>query len=110
MNNIPIKTNINNSIINNITKKNITNNNESVLNACKDYSFKTYVSNSYKSQIAYVKNNLLKKQDSITCNNTNNIYKHINQYSTDVFNNCKINKTHHVKKTYYNYNNDVFIK
>ena len=26
-----------------------------------------------------------------------------------MFNNCKINKTHNVNKTYYNYNNDVFI-
>ena len=26
-----------------------------------------------------------------------------------MFNNSKINKTHNVKKTYYNYNNDVFI-
>ena len=36
MNNIPKKQNINNSIVNNITKKNITNNNENVLNV-KDY-------------------------------------------------------------------------
>ena len=26
-----------------------------------------------------------------------------------MFNNCKINKTHNVNKTYYNYNNDVFV-
>ena len=38
-----------------------------------DYSYKTYVSNNYKSQIAYVGNSLYKKQDSITFNNTNNI-------------------------------------
>ena len=36
-------------------------------------------------------------------------YTHINQYSTDVFNSYKVNKTHDVKKTYYNSNNDVFI-
>ena len=35
-----------------------------------------------------------------TFNNTNNIYKHTNQYSTDVCNNYKVNKTHNVKKTY----------
>ena len=34
-------------------------------------------------------------------------YKHINQYSTDVFNNYKINQTHNVKKTYYNFNDDI---
>ena len=51
---------------------------------------------------------IYKKQASRTFNNTNNIYKHINQYLTDVFNNYKINKTHNVKKTYYNYNTDVF--
>ena len=54
-------------------------------------------------------NNLYKKQDSRTFNNANNIYKHINQYSTDVFNNYKIHKTHNVKKTYYNSQHDVFI-
>ena len=36
---------------------------------------------------------IYKKQDSRTSNKTNNVYKHINQYSTDVFNNYKINKT-----------------
>ena len=50
-----------------------------------------------------------KKQDSRTSNNTNNIYKHINQYPTDVFNNYKVYKTHNVKKTCYNSNIDVFI-
>ena len=109
MNNISIKTNINNSTINDITKENITNNNENVLNVEKDYSYKTYVSNNYKSQIAYVENHLCKRPDNRTSNNANNIHKHINQYSTDVFNNYKINKTHNVNKTYYNYNNDVFI-
>ena len=37
------------------------------------------------------------------------MHKHINQYSTDVFNNYKINKTHNVKKAYYNYNNGVLL-
>ena len=49
-------------------------------------------------RIGYVENNLYKKQDSITFNNTHNIYNHIHQYSTDVFNNYKI-KTHNVNKT-----------
>ena len=34
------------------------------------------------------------------------IYKHINQYSTDVTNNYNINKTHNVKNTYYNFTNE----
>ena len=50
-----------------------------------------------------------KKPDNITFNSTNNMYTHINQYSTDVFNNYRINKTHNVKKTYDNSNSDVFI-
>ena len=79
------------------------------MNPKKDYSYKTYITNNYKSQIAYVENNPCKKQDSRTFNNTGHVYKHINQYSTDVFNNYKINKTHSVNKTYYNSNNDVFI-
>ena len=86
------KQNINNSIINHTAKKHITNNNENVLNAKKDYSYKTYVSNNYKSHIGYVENNLHKKQDNRTFSNTNNIHKHINQYTTDVFTSYKINK------------------
>ena len=86
LNNIPKKQNINNIIINHITKRNTTNNTENVLNA-----YKTYVSNNYKSQIAYVENNLYKRSDNRTFNNTNNIYKHINQYKSYVLNNYKIN-------------------
>ena len=75
----------------------------------KDCSYRTYVSNNYKSHIGYVENNLYKKQCNRTFNNTGNIYKHINRYPTDVFNNYKVNKTHNMKKTHYNSNNDVFI-
>ena len=58
MNNISIKNkNVNNSIINNITKKNIITNNENVLNV-KGYSYKTYITNNYKSHIGDVENNL----------------------------------------------------
>ena len=56
-----------------------------------------------------LKNNLYKGQYNRTFNNINNIYKHINQHSTDVFNNYKINKTHNVKNASYNSNDDVFI-
>ena len=103
------KQNINNSIMNNITKKNIINTNGNVLNVKKGYSYKTYIANNYKSHIGYDENNLYKKQDNRTFNNTDNRHKHINQYSTDVFNNYKINKTHNVKKTYYNSNNGVLL-
>ena len=92
MNNISI-TNTNNSIINNITQKNIINNNENVLNAKSGFSFKTHVSKIHKSQIGYVENNQYIRSDNRTFNNTNNLYKHINQYPTDVFNNYNMNKT-----------------
>ena len=80
------KQNVNDSVTNNITKNTI-NNNGYVLNARKDYSYKAYISNNYKSQIAYVENDLYKRFDNRTLNNRNHIQKHINQYSTDVFNN-----------------------
>ena len=101
------KQNINNSIINNTFKKDIVNNSDNILNVKKDYSYKTYVSKIHKSQIAYVGNNLYKRSGNRTFNNTNNIYKHINQHESYVFNTYKINKTHNVKKTCYNYNSDV---
>ena len=78
--------------------RNTINNIESVLNV-KGYPYKTHISNNYKSQIAYVENNLYKRYDNRVFSNTNNIYKHIHQYSTDAFNNYKINKSHNVKKT-----------
>ena len=71
--------------------------------------YKTYIANTHASHVGYVENKLYKQRDSSTFNNTGSIYKHINQYSTDVFNNYKINNTQNVKKTYYNPNNDVFI-
>ena len=54
-------------------------------------------------KIIYIRNKIV--EHSIT----QITYKHISQYSTDVFNNYKINKTHNVSKPYYNYDNDVFI-
>ena len=111
MNNISIKQkqNINNSIANDLTKHNIINNNGNVVNAKKDCWYKTYITNNYKPQVAYVENNLYKKQDSRISHNTNNMCKRTNQYSTDAFNSYRINTAHNVKKTYYNSNNDVFI-
>ena len=101
------KQNINNSIINNITRKNTINNTENILNVKHDYSTKNYMSKNYKSQIDYIEHNLYKKQDNITFNNLNNMYKHINNYSNDVTNNYKINKIQNLKKNYYNFTDDI---
>ena len=73
------------------------------------YSYKTYISNNYKSQIAYVEHNLYKRYDNITFNNTNKTCKRIIQYSTDVFNNYKINKIHNANDTCGICTNDVVI-
>ena len=67
-----------------------------------------YISNNYKSQIGYIDNNLYKKYD-IIFKNTNNITKHINNYSNDVTNNYKVHEVPNVKKTYYNFTNDAVI-
>ena len=59
MHNISInKQIINNSTINNITEHNSIHNNDNVLNAKKDYSYKTYITNNYNSHIGYVENNI----------------------------------------------------
>ena len=103
MNNIFIKNkNVNNSSIYNVTKKSTINNTENILDV-KGFTYKTYKGNSYNSQVAQVEDNLYKRFDNIMFNNTRSMYKHINQYPTDVFNNYKINKTHNVKKTCYNF-------
>ena len=86
------KQNINNSTISNIPKKTIISNNEDVLNVKKDYSYKTYVSNSYKPQVAYVEHNLYKTSGNKAFNNTSNIHKHTDQYSTDVISSYKMHK------------------
>ena len=82
--------NVNNDITNNISKENITPNNEHVLNL-KKHS-KNHISNNYKPQTAYVGNKLYKRSDNRTFDNTNNISKNIYQYITDVVNNHKPTK------------------
>ena len=47
-------------------------------------------------KIIYIRNKIIEHP----IRNTNKIYKHSNQYSTD---------EKHVKKTYYNSNSDVFL-
>ena len=94
--------NVNNNITNNISNKNIISNNEHVLNLKNDYSSNNHISNNYKSQIAYVENNLYKRYDNRTLNNTHNISKTINQYTADVVNTYKTNRVSNLKKAYYN--------
>ena len=49
--------------------------------------------------LTYVENSFYKRYDNIISNNTYNISKAINQYTTDVVNNYKINKASNLKKT-----------
>ena len=68
-----------------------------MLNIEKDDSSKNYISNKYKSHIAYVENNLYKRSGNRTFNNTDNISKNRNQYATDVVNDYKTNKVSNLK-------------
>ena len=89
---------VNNNIRNNTSKATFSSNSEHVLNLKKDYASKTYFSNNYKSQVAYVENNSYKRSDNISYNNTDNISKHINQYTTDVVNRFKISEVSSIKR------------
>ena len=60
-------------------------------------TIKTQKSSNYTSHTAYVEHNPYEGSDNIVFN-TNNIYKHTNQYPTDVFNSYNINK--HIVKTH----------
>ena len=61
-----------------------------IYNILKHYYYKNnYISNNYKSHIVYVEHNLYNSYANITFNNTNNISKAINQYTTDVVNNYR---------------------
>ena len=82
--------NINNSITKNLGKKSIILMNF-MYETLKYYSSKNYVSNNYKSQVAYVGNNLYKRFDNITLN-TNNISKNLNRYTTDVVTSFETNR------------------
>jgi len=98
-----------NNLAHYITKKNIITNNDNILNIKKDFSTKNYITNILRSSYDNVEHNLYKKYDNRTFNNTNNTYKHINNYNNDVTNNYKINKINNTKKTYYNFIDDVTI-
>ena len=73
----------------------------------KGFSTKNYISNNFNSQIDYIENNLYKKYDNRILNNTNNITKHINTYSNGVTNSYMLNKIQNLKKTCYNFNDDI---
>ena len=73
----------------------------------KNFSTKHYITNAFRSNSDYIENNLYKKYDYRTSNNTNNMTKHINNYSDDVTNNYTINKIQNLKKTHYNSNGDI---
>ena len=82
-----------------ITKENSTTNNGNVLNVNKDFSTKHYITNAVRNN-DYIENNLYKKYDNRTINETENITKHMNNYSNDVTHNYKINKINNVNTTY----------
>ena len=65
----------------------------------KYYYAKHCIGNNYKSQIAYVENNLYKEYDNRTFNNTNNISKNVHQYTNHAVNNFKFNKVSNLKNT-----------
>ena len=52
---------------------------------------------------------IYKQRGNRTVNNTNNISNNLKQYTTDVVNAYKINKTSNIKKTCYNFIEDVVI-
>ena len=61
------------------------------------------MSNNYKSQIVYIENNMYKRYDNRTFNNTDSISKHINQHTTDIADNYKTNKASNLKNVLYVY-------
>ena len=100
---------ITNNVNNHIIKKDFIYNNEQVLNIRKEYSPKIYNSTNYRTALDYVENNFYKKYDNRTFNNTNNVYKNIKAFNTEVVNTYKINKHLNLKKTYYNINDNIVI-
>ena len=79
-------------------KKNTMSNNAHVSNIKTDYSSKNCTSNNYKSQVAYVENNLYNRYANITFTNTNNKSENTNQYTTGVVNNYKNQQSFKSKK------------
>ena len=61
----------------------------------------------FRSNNDYIEHNVYKKYDNRTFNNTNNVTRHINNHSNGATNNYKIDKINGVKKTSYNFNDDV---
>ena len=76
-------------------------NSEHVLSILKYYSSKNYTSNNNKSKIAEVGNNLYKRSEDRAFNNTDNISKHINQYTTDVVDGSKYQQSFESKRKHF---------
>ena len=66
---------------------------------------KKYIANVFRSNSDYIVHILYKKYDNRTFNKTENIIKHVNNYSNDVTNSDNIKNN--VKKTYYSFNDDI---
>ena len=62
------------------------------LNIKKDFSTKHYVTNVFRSNNDYIENKSHKKYDNRTFNKTENVTKHIHNYSNNVTKKYKINK------------------
>ena len=90
-----------------MNKTTIISNNEHMLNIQTYYYSRKHINNNYKYHIAYIDNNVYTKSDTTTFNKTSTIYNKTNQYTTDVLNNCKLNKVPHRNKTCYNLIEDV---
>ena len=99
--------NVNNNFTNNISKR--ISLIMIIFNSFFKKHSKNYISNSFKSQTAYVENSLFKRPGNQTFNNTSNKSNNMNQYTTDVVNSCKINKVSNLKKAYYDFIDDVVI-
>ena len=73
----------------------------------KDFSTKHYITNVSRSNNDYVENDLYKRYDNRAFNNTNNITNHRNNHSNDALINYNADKINNVKRTYYNFNDDI---
>ena len=80
-----------------------------MLNIRKEYSPNVYNSTNYRTHTDYAENDLYNKSNNRAFNNSDDIYKGINQNATEVVNTYKINKHFELKKTYYHINDDVVV-
>ena len=95
---------------NELHNQKIITNNGNDLNVEKPFSTKNCLTNVFRSSNNYTGNIFYKKYYNRTCNSTNTITKHINNYNNYITNNCNINKIRNLKTTCGNFNDDVVIK